>query len=231
MGRRGKALLLTGSIVLLATLAVLLLTVEPWEGIMPMAACGMLWAETALFGGLLAVETVAKKLQNTFFRAACVTALSIYGACAFGYSLVCLRVLPHALTAFWVGHILLLAVAATALVVLASVGIREKNAQSLALQTMQRIESYVNRLEELALAFPGTPYAEELQAAAEALRYADAATPVTADAELETCVQTLTGLLARQDPSEETVSLELTRLNALIQKRRRQLRSAKRGSF
>lgn len=126
MGRRGKALLLTGGIALLATLAVLLLTVESWIGIKPVAACGMLWAETALFGGLMVTDMLAKKLHKVFLWAGSIVILPIYALCAFVYSLVCLLALPLALTGFLAGHILLLALAAMALVLVVTVSARLK---------------------------------------------------------------------------------------------------------
>ena len=122
MSRKGKMLLLLGSVLLLATLAVLLLAVKLWVGIMPLAAIGMLWAEAAVFGGLMLVDILAQKLHKTFLWAGCGVILPLYGLCAFVYSLIFLLLFPLALVGFMIGHILMLALSAMALILVIFAG-------------------------------------------------------------------------------------------------------------
>lgn len=56
MNRRSKTILVSGVILLIATIIVSLICIDDWSGVTGWAFVTMLWSEVVLFGGLVFVE-------------------------------------------------------------------------------------------------------------------------------------------------------------------------------
>ena len=121
MERRMKTMLFMGGITIAATAAIFFLCIHDWSGIAPWSALFLVWAEVALFGGLMLTERLASGGNQIILRSSYGLILPCYSLAVFALSLLFLLFLRQAVTAFWVLQILLFAVSAVLLVLFHSV--------------------------------------------------------------------------------------------------------------
>lgn len=233
MNRRSNTLLSAGTIIIVVTIIVSCLCIKDWSGLTPLGMAFMVWAELALFGGLILVEKISENTEQTMLRASYLVILPVYSTCAFIVSAVFIIWLKDWIIAFIIVHLILAAIAAILLIVFSTASKSVYSSNVKTINATNQIGNYVSRLAALVTIMGNSEYIPAVKKAAENLRFTDTSTVVQVDYDIENIISDLEVEFSKETTSQsiDIIKGKITQLNSLIAKRKIETATVKKGGF
>lgn len=101
MNRRSKAILLSGLIVIAATIFITLLCINEWSDLKKYAFSAIIWSEIIFFGGFIFVEWASKRTEQIIIRSGIYTLISAYAAINIIFSIITIAFLIRQSLYLW----------------------------------------------------------------------------------------------------------------------------------
>lgn len=233
MNRRSKALALSGILVLALSIALALLTIRRWDGLMITAFLFILWAELVFFGGLIAVEAMAGSTAEALFRAGDGAVIAVYSGLSLIVSFLFLFSGSRSVVPLISIQLILLVGRIILFFVVRSVGKGVKDKNSAVLNAVGRIEGLAGRLNALAAGTEDARHSDRLNRLAEELRFTDVSTSVALDDDIEAAISALETVpqSGGGGQAKEEIDRLCRELDSLIAKRKAAVAAAKRGGI
>lgn len=233
MNHRIRMLALSCALVLVLSVIIALLNVREWHGLTTAAFLFALWAEIALFGGLIAIERMAKSTAQVLFRSGNGLIVTAYSLITFAVSITCMLSLIQSARLFFTIQLVLLGAGILLFSVFFSVGKSVKTKSDRILDADGKMESCIDRLRNMAEAAHENDIAAVLKQSAENLKFTDLSASVPTDAEMEALLSALEAECMKEEPALSTDKMEelCRKLNAVIAKRKTEVAAMKRGGI
>lgn len=232
MNRRSKTILVSGVILLIATIIVSLICIDDWSGVTGWAFVTMLWSEVVLFGGLVFVEWFSEKSEQIITRSSHYVIIAAYAVINFLISIFYMTLLKEATTFFAVVQVVILAVASVGIVIslAASKGVQRSNEHTV--KAVENAEEMIERLNKLALCPECDRFASTLKKMSDDLRFTDISKTVAEDTEISNVISTIEVEIGNTDEGTyEKIKMALVRLNTLILQRKISVNAVNKGKI
>lgn len=221
MSRRIKAILISGIVVLLATILIFPLIINNWSGLTGLAFTTIIFSEIVFFTGLLYIEWLSKNTQQLIIRSGLYIVLPIYSGLNILLSIMYIYFFRYAIKTFTVMQIMLLAAAiiASTVVIVSGKSVYLSNKETM--QAVSDMESMIEKLNRLS-SYPGDEQlSSNFRKISESLRFTDVSKIVPEDAEIDKVISSIEVEMNNADKdSHESINNFLVRLNTLISQRK-----------
>ncbi len=233
MNRQRKTLLISGTITLVISLVIMVLSIKDWVGVSPIAAVFLIWAEIALFGGLIFMEKIRSQTEQVILQASYLTLLPIYSVITAVLSIIFIIQFNDEWKIFIIVQLIILGVTAILLIVFytASKGVYDSNVNTM--HAIEQTSAYVSRLNLLAVSAGEEEYGLLLKELAEDLRFSDTCTIVSTDTTIDGIISEIELEFSKETilRSEKLIQKECRMLSTLIKKRKIMVSSVKKGKI
>lgn len=232
MNRRNRTILISGVMMLLATIMISLFCMKDWSGLTGWAFAAMLWSEIVFFGGLIFTEWISERTEQVITRSMLYTVIFAYSVINFLVSVCYMTLLKEAGTSFTVIQIVLLVIAAIAIFISLTVsgGVQKGNEHTL--KSTAKVDAMVERLNKLAVCPECEPFSSSLKKLSDDLRFTDTSKVVSEDAEISDVISNIEIAADSVEESfNEKMQAALVRLNTLISKRKISVNAVNKGKI
>lgn len=232
MNRYSKALLISGIITVVISVIVLLLCINDWGGLTPLAAVFFIWAEIVFFGGLIFQQKISSQTEQLVLQASFIPLLTIYSFVCGGLSVLFLIKFKPEWKFFISIQLVLAGITAILLIALYSASKAIRSANRNTMHDIIQINSYISRINTLAVsAGEEESYGLDLKTISEALRFTDVSAVVSVDEEINDIISELELEFEKETifRSAKLIQERCTKLAKLIEKRKIQSKTIKEG--
>ncbi|WP_100065484.1 hypothetical protein [Miniphocaeibacter massiliensis] len=232
MNSRVKVLSISGILIMLLTITLGFLNIEEWNNTNIVSFIFILLAEIIFFGGFILVEKTYNDFSKTFYRGITFSVITLYTLATIITSLVFIIFTEKAFRSLLTIQLIILAIFLIAFITVYSISKKLKDSDEKILGSTSRIENYINRLNLLKSQDSSKPYSLRIKKLAEDLRFTDISTTVLADDDIELVISKLEEELNKdEDLSEKEIELLCSKISNLIERRKLEVHSLKRGGI
>lgn len=232
MNRRSKAILLSGLIVIAATIFITLLCINEWSDLKKYAFSAIIWSEIVFFGGFIFVEWASKRTEQIIIRSGLYTLISAYAAIniifSIIFSIITIAFFDKAVTLFMVVEAILFSIAAVVSIILfvLSRSLYRLNEQTM--KSVENVESMAERLNKLSENPNYERFSDTLKKLSQDLRFTDVSVNCLKDDEINNIISDIE-FENLDEKSDEKIEDFLIRLKSLINQRKVFIETSKKG--
>lgn len=228
MNRRSKAILLSGLIVIAATIFITLLCINEWSDLKKYAFSAIIWSEIVFFGGFIFVEWASKRTEQIIIRSGLYTLISAYAAINIIFSIITIAFLDKTVTLFMVVEAILFSIAAVVSIILfvLSRSLYRLNEQTM--KSVENVESMAERLNKLSENPNYERFSDTLKKLSQDLRFTDVSVNCLKDDEINNIISDIE-FENLDEKSDEKIEDFLIRLKSLINQRKVFIETSKKG--
>ncbi|GAB6109497.1 hypothetical protein [Fusibacter bizertensis] len=233
MNTKNKAFLISGTIILMLTIIISLLSINNWTGISVVAFTTILWAEVVFFGGMILLDKILKNHEKIMFIVPYILIISSYSVLAILTSIVFIALLKTALSLFFIIQLILIATAGIALTIFISASKVVGSSNEKILTSVNQVNGLVKRLELLAVSEIGDKYAASFKKLSHDLNFTDISAITEEDELISEQLSIIELEVANyiEETSDQKIQNSIVHLNSLIAKRSISAANLKKGKI
>ncbi|MEA4921538.1 MAG: hypothetical protein VB078_11565 [Clostridiaceae bacterium] len=223
-------LALAGTLFIALTIALAAINIRNWQGLTFAAVLCIIWAEIALFGGLILIDRLSSSTAQVLFRSGASIVAAVYAFMVFSVSLLFMLWMKQSTAAFTTIQLTLFVIASVLFLLFWFLGKSVKIKNDKVSDSAASIHTYCKRLQLLANNKNLTKYESILNKMAEDLIFTDISSSVDVDNDIEAAISALeVAAMAPPDQPADQIDLLCQQANYLISKRK--INAAKRGGI
>lgn len=231
MNTKDKAFLISGTIILMLTIIVSVVSINHWNGLSIAAFMVIIWAEVVFFGGMVLLDRIRKKDEKLMLTVSYSLILSSYSVLAIIISIVFIILLKSALSLFLIIQVILIAIMGISLTVFITASKLVGDSNDKILTSVNQVNKLIKRLEQLAVSEIGDKYASSFKQISNDLRYMDISIITEEDELIDEQLSIIELEVAnyKEEASDQKILNSIVHLNSLISKRSISVTTLKKG--
>lgn len=228
MRNRPKISLVLGSIVLVASIVIYIITPSTPFPSSILGFCFLLYSEMVLFGGFALIDLWPGKYSKLLLWSGVGVCFGLYAAAVFLSSLIFMIVHTIAIQSFLIVQIVLFIAAAAICLIIVNFSERAKRSEQKVLEAEYTVQ---HAIDQLILIREYADKKSDVDKLIEDLRFSDTSVTVDSDDEIIDAITSLKRIVQSDDPDEDAFSNAIEEIAFFIKKRGLQTRFAKQGGI